>query len=52
MSVEGCTCPVPFIETSLMCAACEDAEIEDRLAADADLFPADYDHEAYARRQG
>lgn len=52
MSVEGCTCPVPFIETSFACGACDDAWIAARLAADETLLPADDDHEAYARRQG
>lgn len=36
----ACACPSPFTEHDLMCRACEQAWIDGRLAADADLVAA------------
>lgn len=51
---DQCTCPTPFTEDSLVCRACEDAEIARLDAANMALLgnPSDQEWAEYARRQG
>ena len=47
-----CTCPIPFTEDDLMCAACEQAWIDGLAKIEAEMVPTGKAWDEYARQQG